>query len=150
MLIGIQGAGKTTFYQRRFSDSHVRINLDMLRTRSRETLLLTACLEGGQRFVVDNTNVTPVERARYIALAKERRFRVVGYYFEPDARGAVTRNAARARHVPKVGIFGTLKRLVRPELSEGFDQLWSVSIGADGEFVVTALDPAPVHPAPAL
>jgi predicted kinase len=32
LLVGIQGAGKSTFYQQRFFDTHVRINLDMLKT----------------------------------------------------------------------------------------------------------------------
>ena len=53
ILIGIQGSGKSTFYRERFFDTHVRISLDLLRTRHREALLLRACLEGKQRFVVD-------------------------------------------------------------------------------------------------
>ena len=36
ILIGIQGAGKSTFYKDRFFNTHVRINLDMLKTRHRE------------------------------------------------------------------------------------------------------------------
>ena len=39
ILIGIQGSGKSTFYRERFFDTHVRINLDMLKTRQREKLL---------------------------------------------------------------------------------------------------------------
>ena len=54
VLIGIQASGKTTFYQQRFFATHVRISLDLLRTREQ------------QRFVVDNTNITAAERARYI------------------------------------------------------------------------------------
>jgi hypothetical protein len=45
----------------------VRISLDLLRTRRREQLLLAACLEGRQPFVVDNTNRMIADRARYIA-----------------------------------------------------------------------------------
>jgi hypothetical protein len=32
ILIGIQGAAKSTFYRDRFFDTHVRINLDMLKS----------------------------------------------------------------------------------------------------------------------
>jgi hypothetical protein len=32
LLIGLQASGKSTFFRERFSDTHVRINLDMLRT----------------------------------------------------------------------------------------------------------------------
>ncbi len=70
LLIGIQASGKSTFYRDRFFDTHVRINRDMLRTRRRERLLLEACIAGLQPFVVDNTNVTPEERARSIGPAK--------------------------------------------------------------------------------
>ena len=57
--MGIQGAGKSTFFKERFFDTHVRINLDMLKTRHREAILLDACIRAKQRFVVDNTNVRP-------------------------------------------------------------------------------------------
>jgi predicted kinase len=68
LLIGIQGAGKSTFYLQRFFHTHVRLSLDLLRTRHRERTLLEACLGAGQPLVVDNTNVTAAERARYIQL----------------------------------------------------------------------------------
>ena len=54
----------------------------MLRTRYREELLLKACLDAKQPFVVDNTNPTSEERARYIEPAKQAGFRVFGYYFD--------------------------------------------------------------------
>ena len=52
IFVGIQASGKSTFYKERFFDTHVRLNLDMLRTRHREKLLLRACLEGKQPFVL--------------------------------------------------------------------------------------------------
>jgi predicted kinase len=84
ILIGIRGAGKSSFYQQGFFYTQVRINLDMLRTRRRERLLLEACLEGRQAFVIDNTNVTAEEGARYIAPAREAGFAVTGYYFRAE------------------------------------------------------------------
>jgi predicted kinase len=64
IFIGIQGSGKSSFFRERFFDSHVRINLDMLRTRRREELLVSACLQGGQPFVIDNTTqYRPIVRA---------------------------------------------------------------------------------------
>jgi predicted kinase len=70
IFIGIQAAGKSTFYFQRFADTHVRINLDMLRTRRREQILVQACLVAKQSFVVDNTNVTRADRARYVPPAR--------------------------------------------------------------------------------
>ncbi len=42
LFIGGQASGKSTFYHQRFRDTHLRINLDMLRTRHREAILLKA------------------------------------------------------------------------------------------------------------
>jgi hypothetical protein len=71
ILIGIQGTGKTTFCRQRFFDTHVRLSLDMLKTRYREDLLISACIVAKQPFVVDNTNITQVNRERYIRPARE-------------------------------------------------------------------------------
>src|SRR5215510_15125912 len=95
IFIGIQGAGKSTFYKERFFDTHVRINLDMLKTRHREQLLLKACIEAKQPFVVDNTNVTREQRAKYITAAKPAQFKITGYYFNTDIEDAIKRNSGR-------------------------------------------------------
>ena len=137
LLIGIQGAGKSTFYRRRFFDTHVRISLDLLKTRRRERTLLEACLATGQPLVIDNTNVTAAERAKYIQPAKAAGFRAVGYFFEPDPKGSSERNEGREgrRRVPRAGLFGTLKRLERPRMAEGFDELFVVTLSPAREFV---------------
>ena len=141
IFTGIQASGKSTFYKERFFDTHVRINLDMLRTRHREAILLRACFEARQRFVVDNTNPTRADRARYIAQARAAGFRVVSYYFETDVPGALQRNARRVgkSRVPIVGIHGTRRRLEPPSADEGFDEMYVVRITPDGEFEVRAL-----------
>ncbi|MEQ8541828.1 MAG: hypothetical protein RIB93_30755 [Coleofasciculus sp. D1-CHI-01] len=63
ILIGIQASGKSSFCRDRFYNTHIRINLDMLKTRHREAILVQACLDAQQRFVVDNTNPTRADRA---------------------------------------------------------------------------------------
>jgi predicted kinase len=130
IFTGLQATGKSTFYRERFFQTHVRINLDMLRTRHRERILLQACLEAMQPFVVDNTNPTAAARARYIAPARAAGFRVVGYYFQSNVRDVLARNATRPvlQQVPAKGIFGTRKALQPPSLAEGFDALYYVEI----------------------
>ena len=66
IFFGIQASGKSTFYRERFFHSHVRLSLDLLRTRHRERQFLLTCVQTQARFVVDNTNPTVVERQRYI------------------------------------------------------------------------------------
>jgi predicted kinase len=92
IFIGIQAVGKSTFYKERFFGTHVRINLDMLRTRHRERLLLQACLDSGQPLVVDNTNILKSERAVYIGPARLAGFHVIGYYFQSRLQDALQRN----------------------------------------------------------
>ena len=72
IFIGIQATGKSEFYKRRFYNTHIRINLDMLKTRNKEKILVEACLEAKQPFVVDNTNPTLADRKKYIDPAKNK------------------------------------------------------------------------------
>ena len=104
---------------------------------SRRSLLFAACLAAKQPTVIDNTNPTIEERARYIAPAKAQGFGVIGYYFQSRLEDCKRRNASRPedRVGAAVGLLGTYKRLVRPTLAEGFDRLYYVRIDA-GEFVV--------------
>jgi predicted kinase len=137
IFVGVQGSGKSTFYREHFFDTHVRISLDMLRTRHREQLLLAACLAAKQPFVIDNTNPLPTDRARYIGLAREAGFRVVAYFFETSLREAIRRNNQRAgkQRIPIPAIAGTLRKLKPPVLEEGFDAIYRVTISPEGAFV---------------
>lgn len=139
IFTGVQGAGKTTFYVERFLHTHVRISLDVLKTRHRERALLAACLATGQPFVVDNTNPRPEVRAPFIAAAHQARFHVTGYFFETPLRDALRRNAQRTggARVPPPGVIGTYRRLEPPRRSEGYDELFTVTHGENGAFVVT-------------
>jgi predicted kinase len=143
IFVGVQGAGKTTFYRERFFDTHVRISLDMLRTRRREQLLLMACIEARQRFVVDNTNPLPNDRSRYIEPARQARFRVIAYSFQVALRDAIRRNNQREskQKVPVAAVVSTFKKVCAPTLDEGFDEVHVVQIVADGTFAVTSGSP---------
>lgn len=142
LFIGIPATGKSSFYRERFFRSHVRISLDMLKTRRRERILLAACLLAQQPFVVDNTNLLRKERALYVELARESGFRVVGYFFQSRMADAVARNARRpeADRIPAPGVRGAARRLELPSVEEGFDALHFVSLLEDG-FAVEDFNP---------
>ncbi len=144
IFIGIQATGKSTFYQERFSATHVRINLDQLKTRRREDLLLEACIRARQSFVVDNTNVLASERAKYIALARPASYTVTGYYFQSRLQDALRRNQQRTGRavIPEKGVLAKYHHMQRPQYSEGFDQLYYVSIDPRGGFLVVEWDKA--------
>jgi predicted kinase len=138
IFIGIQAVGKSSFFQARLFRTHIRLNLDMLRTRHREDILFYACLEAKQPFVIDNTNPTAAERARYIQPARAAHFRVIGYFFESTLADALRRNAERPapEQVPEVGIRAAYNKLEPPTLAEGFDRLYRVKIDEVESFLV--------------
>lgn len=137
IFIGIQGSGKSTFFKERFFSTHVRISLDLLKTRFREQTFLDACLRTEQRFVIDNTNPTGEERQKYIAGAKANRYEVIGFYFQSKVADCLRRNSERSESscVPDVAILSTAKKLELPTMDEGFDRLFYVRM-EDQRFLV--------------
>jgi hypothetical protein len=138
LFIGIQATGKSSFYLERFFRTHVRINLDMLKTRRREELLVRACIEGKISFVVDKMNLTRAQRDAYIASAKAAGFRVSGFFFQSELAFALRRNAGRAlpERVPDPGLRSASATLQLPSRNEGFDQLSFVRMNGQGGFHV--------------
>ena len=138
ILIGLQGAGKSTFYRERFLATHVHISLDVLNTRHRERRFLEQCLATKRPFVVDNTNPARSDREAYIVPARDAGYRIVGYYFQSRVEDCHRRNSQRsgAAQIPFIGLLGTAKRLQLPQHDEGFVELHYVRIGDDGKFIV--------------
>ena len=89
IFMGIQASGKSSYYLLNLAHSHLRINLDMLKTRHREKIIFEAGLASKTKMVIDNTNPTPADRARYIASAQAAGFEIVGYFFETELKGAL-------------------------------------------------------------
>jgi predicted kinase len=138
IFVGIQASGKSTFYRENFLNTHIRLNLDMLKTRHREQIFIQACIEGKQPFVVDNTNPTPAERNRYIAPAKANHFQIKAYYFDSSLEECQQRNSQRQGKgiIPIAGLLGTYKRLILPSWEEGFDAIYSVKLDINNSFKV--------------
>src|ERR1043165_2956623 len=114
VLCGVQGSGKSTLYRDRFLDTHVHVSLDLLRSRSREAELVRECLATGRPFVVDNTNPTAADRARYIDPARDAGFKVTGYLVQAD-------EAFARAGIPPSRVAATARALQRPAPEEGFD-----------------------------
>ena len=136
LFIGIQASGKSTFYVDRFSDTHIRLNLDMLKTRHREKILFNACLEAKQPIVIDNTNPTKKNRERYIIPALEHKFKIVGYYFQSKIDDCIKRNSKRKVKISLIGIRCIHSLLELPSYAENFDELYYVSINENNAFII--------------
>jgi predicted kinase len=129
IFVGLQAAGKTTYYQEHFAATHVHVSKDlMLNTRNRETMQMQQideALAAGRSVVVDNTNPTRDVRAPLIAVARRHGARVIGVWFDPHISTSLARNRQREgrARVPDVAIFVTKKKLVAPSTDEGFDEV---------------------------
>jgi hypothetical protein len=147
ILVGLPGAGKSTFFRQRFADSHVHVSKDNNETRRRpeqwQSELLEQALGAGRSVVVDNTNVSVEQRAALISEAQRHGARVSGYFFESSTQECVNRNFGRQgkARVPLVGIFAAAKRLRPPTYGEGFDALYKVATLPDERFVITLEHP---------
>lgn len=142
IFTGVQASGKSTFYQQFFYHTHLRLNLDMLKTRHRENIIFEAALVSKTKMVIDNTNMTQADRSRYIQRAKAANFEVISYYFETDLDSTLQRNAQRGgkANIPEKGIKATFFKLEIPKISEGFDALFKVKLITNDGFAVQSLD----------
>lgn len=142
ILVGLPASGKTTFYRLYFAATHEHVSKDLwphVRDRDRrQRQTIDHALAAGRSIVVDNTNATIKERAPLIAASRAHAARVIGYFFDIPIRAAVARNAERTGRdrVPNVAIFATAKRLARPTLDEGFDQLFQIRLTPERNFSV--------------
>jgi predicted kinase len=142
LFIGLQGAGKSSFYRERFAATHVHVSKDLWpharRREARQQRLIAEALAAGRSVVVDNTNPQVEDRAPLIALGKAHGARVVGYAFESDVEACLARNAARVgrARVPDKAILITRAKLRWPSYAEGFEALHHVKLHPEGGFHV--------------
>jgi predicted kinase len=146
IFIGLQGSGKSTFFRAQFAATHEYVSKDLLRNNKHKSRsqaqLIEQALAAGHSVVVDNTNPTVEDRASLIHLGRAYHAEIVGYYFESNVSESLERNEQRLgkARVPKVAIYVTAKKLVRPSYIEGFDKLYSVRIADASGFEIRELE----------
>lgn len=131
IFCGIQATGKSSFFKEYFFNTHVRISMDLLKTRNRENHFIDFCLETEQSFVIDNTNPTIEDRAKYINKIKAgRNCEIICYYFQSKIEDALHRNSERTgkARIPDVGIKAAYNKMELPAYKEGFDKIYYVEI----------------------
>ena len=128
IMMGIQGSGKSTFYHQFLAKDFVRVNLDTLKTRNQEKLLIEDCIKKEKSFAIDNTNPTKADRGRYIPLAMASGYKVIGYFMESKLKDCIERNNMRQgkEKIPAIAIASTSNKLQMPSFDEGFDELYFV------------------------
>ncbi len=132
IMIGIQASGKSRFATT-YLREYTRINLDTLRTRSKEKLALDEAIKNAENIVIDNTNPKIEDRAKYIQSVCEHGYRVEGYFMQSRLQDCIERNEHRTgkERVPRKAIAATSNKLELPDYKEGFDSLYFVNFVDD-------------------
>lgn len=142
ILMGLQGAGKSTFYHTRLAATHIHVSKDNFRNASnrdkRQRQLIEEALGEGRSVAVDNTSPSPIVREPLIALGRSFGATIIGYYFESNMSECLERNSRRigVARVPDIALQITFPQLKKPTYSEGFDHLYYVRIGSAMQFEV--------------
>ncbi len=142
ILIGLQGAGKSTFYHTHLAATHRHISKDNFRHAKsrdkRQQALLREALQEGASVAIDNTNPSLADRIPLLQTAHEFGARAVAYYFQPELAVCLERNAGREgiARVPDVALYVTHHKLQAPSAKEGFAAMFHVRNLGDGTFEI--------------
>ena len=146
MLIGLPGAGKSSFHRSRYGATHVHVSKDLLghgarRKDEKQMRLVEMALRSGRSVVVDNTNPRRADRSPLLEVARRFGARTIAVLVTATVAECLRRNAAREgrARVPGVAIYVAAKKLEPPSCEEGFDEVLEASMAEDGSWSVGTL-----------
>jgi bifunctional polynucleotide phosphatase/kinase len=136
ITVGFPGCGKTTFAMNNFTNSngYTRINMDLIKSKSKIKKMIITSLENGKSIIIDNTNSTKKTRKEYIDYSKKYKIPIRCYYFDSSLDFCNHMNHFRTQInkndislVPKVAYHVYNKKLEKPSKQEGFNEITTIS-----------------------
>ena len=132
LFVGFPGCGKSTFYRRFFQPhGYTHANRDTLKTIEKCADVASASITSGKSVVIDNTNPSTEERAKFIKVAKAHNIPCRCFHFNAPHHLANHMNVMRG----KLGISSRVSSIVyniykgkftTPSVSEGFTEVVDV------------------------
>jgi predicted kinase len=128
-MVGLQGAGKSTWVAEHLAGTHVVVSKDhwpnARRREARQRRVVAELLADGASVVVDNTNPAPADRAPLLELARAAGVPARAVHLDVPLETCLERNDARTgrARVPLVGLYCTAGRLTPPTTDEGFTEV---------------------------
>ena len=153
MMIGIQGAGKTTFAKQLAKDIKAKIiSTDSVRVNMpgiKEELVwpyvykqVALAVQEGKEVIFDATSITPRVRKRFIDEVEKYGVKCVisAYYFDVDRDVCIQRVAQRNKdrtqiNIPIEVVYSFSDKIVPPTLEEGFKYIKIVKDGKIAEVI---------------
>ena len=131
MFIGFPASGKSTFYQKYFSEYSL-VSQDKQGTLQKSLKMLKNYLDNNQSVVLDNLNANKASRKKYL---DEISVPVRCFYFKTDLETSKHLNMFRhltgGRKVPSVAYNTFLKNFEEPSLDEGFIEIIPIEFKLD-------------------
>ena len=121
--VGPPGSGKTTFSKKMKNYEHISADYGGTPAKCKK------CLKAGKSVIIDNTNATIKARGEYIKIAQQFKIKIRCFYFVMSIEQAKHLNAVRdimgsdKKLVPTVAYTMFKKKFIKPELTEGFDDI---------------------------
>jgi predicted kinase len=145
LMVGLPGSGKSTYARRLggvlasdtvrdlLADDETDQSIHPQVFQALRYLLEQRLGIGRPITCIDATNLTPDERAPFIAIARAWHCEIEAVFFDIPLVTCLERNSARDRVVPGDAVRKMAARLVPPVLDEGFTRI--VRLGPDGHEV---------------
>lgn len=130
IMVGMPGSGKTSYVLKHLRNTHIRLNLDTIKNRDKERSLFFACLAARVNIVIDNTNMSREERARFLPFAIACGYTTCVVYIDVPVEVCRERSTQRVTNerrnpIPDKAFNGMISRFQMPDKDlEAFDFLY--------------------------
>lgn len=152
IMVGFPGSGKSTFVENNIIPlGYDRINMDLLKTKTKCIKMCTNSVMSGKSVVIDNTNLDKKSRKDYIDIAKKYKYTIQIMYIDCSdillchhsthyrAHKMFVENNTAIQAIPMVAFYKGRKMFEYPDSkTEGFGNLTIIPhhIPADTDFML--------------